>query len=61
MARKLRVHISGGIGRVKESLEAKLATLRYRPILRRLGILVGPGSTGKKTGCSKKANSPSLR
>lgn len=61
VARKLRFCISGEIGRVKESLEAKLATSRHRPILRRLGIPGGPGIRAKKSSCSKKANSPSLR
>lgn len=54
LARKFRVYISGGMGRVKESLETKLATLRYGSILRRTGILGGPGIRGKETGCSKR-------
>lgn len=61
LARKFRVYISSGMGQIKESLETKLATLRYGSILRRTGILGGPGIRGKETVYSKKTNSPSLR
>lgn len=36
------VHISCGKGKVKENLGAKLAILRYGPLLRRPRVLGGP-------------------
>lgn len=61
MARKLVVRISGGKGKVKENLGAKLATLRYGPLLRRPGVLGGPCIRGKENGYSNKVNIQSLR
>lgn len=61
MARKLVVRASGGKGRVRESLEAELATSRHGFIFRRPEILGRPGINGKETGCSYIFNIQSLR